>query len=460
MAFIPLRKIPGQSWPELPPAIVSPLWAMYLELERTQWLAPAEILEGQLAPVRALLAHCSQHVPYYQDILTKAGIRPAEIKTLADFRRIPPLQRRDYQDHFPRLQACTLPAGTFKTNQGSTSRTRGIPIEVWQTNLVNLWWLACYLRDLTWSGVDPRGSLASIRNFSMSGNRHEAAQHGITQPCWSPLLDPRMQTGPAHAMDIQQNPRRQLKWLIEVQPNYFLSTPSNVILLANLLEERGERIPSLRAIQVIAETLTEPAQQHIESVFGVPVKNLYSCMEAGYVASPCPDGHGLHIHAENVLVEVLNERDQPCRPGETGRVIMTALCNFLTPFIRYEILDLATVGPERCPCGRGLPLLTRIEGKMRPMLRLPDGRYKASHALVHHLFHLHVYHQHQIVQRSADHLIVRLIPNRQWTAASRAQVVQCVQEYFEAPIRVEIDVLDRLPLTAAGKLRDVVIEGA
>jgi phenylacetate-CoA ligase len=431
---------------------------MYLELERTQWLSPEEIIAGQLAQLRALLAHCRQHVPYYQDILHQARLKPADIQTLADLRHLPILQRRVYQEQFPSFQARSLPAGMVKTAQGRTSGTGGVPIEVWQTNRVNLWWLACYLRDLHWSQIDPRGSFASIRNLAMAGGNTQAALDGIAYRCWSPLLEPLLETGPAYAMDIQQDPRRQLQWLRQVQPHYLLSTPSNVVCLADLLQDSGERIPTLHAIQVIAETLSQDDQARIEAAFGVPVKNLYSCMEAGYVASPCPAGHGMHVHAENVLLEVLNDDDHPCAPGETGRVVLTVLNNYLTPFLRYEVFDLVTLGPERCPCGRGLPLLTQIHGKIRPLFYLPDGRRKASHMLVHHLFHLHVYHQHQIVQRAVDHLIVRLVPNRHWADDSAGRVVQCIQDFFEAPIRVDVELLDRLPLTAAGKLRDVIIE--
>src|ERR1019366_10797508 len=128
---------------------------------------------------------------------------------------------------------------------------------------------------------------------------------------------------------------------------------------------------------------TDEAKQAIEAAFGVPVKNLYSCAEAGYLASPCPSGSGLHVHAENVILEVLDEKNQPCKSGETGRVVMTVVHNFRTPFIRYDIGDEVTLGPERCPCGRGLPLLIRVHGKRRTMFRLPGNRLKHSSGLVH-----------------------------------------------------------------------------
>jgi phenylacetate-CoA ligase len=457
MGFFPLRQVPGLSWPEVPTGEVSQLWGLYLELERTQWLAPAEIVEGQLAQARALLGHCAAHVPYYRDTLRRAGLQPGAVRTLDDFRRVPLLSRRTYQEQFPSFQATGLPPGMARIGEGKTSGTGGVPISVWQTNLVALWYFACCLRDWHWSGMNPRGSLASIRNLGITAADPAQAAEGIVAPCWMGSLAPLLQTGPSYGLDIRQEPRRQLEWLFRVRPDYLLSTTSNLVFLAGLIRDGGQRLPGLRAIQSIAEALSEEARAAVEEAFGVPVKDLYSCTEAGYVASSCPEGHGLHVHAENVLVEVLDEQGRPCEPGETGRVVLTALHNYLTPFVRYEVLDRATVG-ARCPCGRGLPLLTRVDGKMRPMLRLPGGGHKASHQLVHELFHLDVYHQHQVVQRAPDHFVVRVVPNRLWAADSADRVVRCVRDFLEAPVRVDVEVLDRLETTAAGKLRDVVIE--
>ena len=94
----------------------------------------------------------------------------------------------------------------------------------------------------------------------------------------------------------------------------------------------------------------------------MPTKNVYSTTEAGYIASPCPMGHGLHVHCKNVIVEVLDSNNQPCQPGGTGRLVFTTLHNFLAPFVRYDILDDVTLAPGPCPCRRGLPLWTAGRG--------------------------------------------------------------------------------------------------
>ncbi|MBI1829885.1 MAG: phenylacetate--CoA ligase family protein [Planctomycetes bacterium] len=456
MGNVHVRSIPGSVWPAIPRGDVSQLWAIYLELERTQWLSPEEILAGQLAQIRTLLAHCAEHVPYYRDSIRRGGIDPAAIRSLDDFRCLPILQRRTYQELYPAFIAEALPAGSTRTTTMRTSGTSGMPIEVPQTNLVNLFWFAFHLRDLVWCGVDLRGSIAVIRGLG-GGADPQRALEGFKQPCWNVQIPQLIENGPAFVMDVHQDPRKQLAWLLRVQPDYLLSYPPNLEFLASLLAQSGQRLRRLKTILAIGETLTDEARAQIETAFGVPVKSTYSCVEAGYLASPCSDGHGLHVHGENVLIEILDDAGQPCRPGETGRVVLTTLLNFLTPFIRYEILDGAALGPERCSCGRGHLLLTHVLGKRRPQFHLPDGRRKDSGFLVRQLRKLGNYHQHQIIQHSVDHLTVRIIPKAEWRTENTAEIERWVRDYFEAPIRVEVEIVERLELTGAGKFRDVIV---
>src|SRR5579862_2729143 len=112
MLGLPLRSFVGQAWPPLSNADVSLLWSLHLTLEQTQWLEPAAIVDGQLTQLRSLLTHCEQHVPYYRDLFEKKGIRPEEVRSLQDFRRIPILTRSTYQQQFQRFQSTQLPPGT------------------------------------------------------------------------------------------------------------------------------------------------------------------------------------------------------------------------------------------------------------------------------------------------------------------------------------------------------------
>ena len=106
--------------------------------------------------------------------------------------------------------------------------------------------------------------------------------------------------------------------------------------------------------------------------WGVPLSDMYSGREVGYLALQCPQHDHYHVMSEGNFLEVLGDDGRPCQPGETGRVVVTTLHNYVMPLIRYEIGDFAEVG-EPCPCGRGLPVLTRILGRQQNMLTLPTG---------------------------------------------------------------------------------------
>jgi phenylacetate-CoA ligase len=455
MSFFHLRTLPGYDWPALADATLGQIWVAYLQLDRTQWLSPAEIEQGQLEQVRSLLAHCITDVPYYRGVLPLAGIVPGAIRTMADFRRIPRLPRRTYQEQFASFAATRLPAGTVATTTRNTAGSSGSPLVVLQTNVVHLWWFALYPRDLEWSGINPAGTLAAIRSTGQKGKVLERLIQGMSQSGWLNELGPLLVPGTAHLMDIQQDPRVQVQWLRRIAPEYLLSYPSSLEVLANLIRADGP-IRGLKAIQAISETLADEVRDSIESAFGGPVKNLYSCAEAGYLASPCPKGHGLHVHSENVLLEVLDAEGRPCKPGESGQVYLTNMNNLRCPFIRYELGDVATVGAEPCPCGRGLPLLASVQRKLSPLFHLPNGRSKSSIAVTRLLRKLGGHWQHQFVQQATDHVTVRLAINTEWTARHEQDLRDQVETFFEAPLRIDLEIHDRLPMPASGKFQSMI----
>jgi phenylacetate-CoA ligase len=126
--------------------------------------------------------------------------------------------------------------------------------------------------------------------------------------------------------------------------------------------------------------------------------------------------------------------------------------------LRYELDDEATLKAQRCPCGRGLPLLEPVHGKIRPMLRLPNGHLKSSTGLTMPLNFIGGFRQFQLIQKSADHLLVRLAFDNSWCGDYADRVRQLVHDFFEAPIRVDIEALDRLELPPSGKLQSVIVE--
>ncbi|MEZ6127966.1 MAG: hypothetical protein R3C59_04745 [Planctomycetaceae bacterium] len=267
-----------------------------------------------------------------------------------------------------------------------------------------------------------------------------------------------METGPGHFMDMAADAGQQLEWLAKVNPDCLLSFPSNVEYLARLARDRNIRLPNLKTVQTIGGMLDSDMRAVIESTFDVPVFDTYSCCEAGYLASPCPGGHGYHVHAENVIVEVLNDANEHCSAGEIGRIVLTTLHNFATPFIRYDIHGEATVGAAACPCGRGLPLLTAIHGRRRPMFQLLNGTTKSSSQAAKIAREVGGFLQFQIAQTALDQVAVRVVPDGSWTSRTEGTMRRELGDYFGPEVTINVQCMERIPSPARGKLQSTVIE--
>jgi phenylacetate-CoA ligase len=436
------------------------VFAAYQELDRAQWRDPAQIERHQLAALDTLLAHCARHVPYYQRLLGELGLYPRrDPLSWEEFRRLPILTRQEYQTHVQEIRARVLPEGMVAGEPILTSGTTGVPLRIAPTNRTAFWWHAHYLRDLEWAGLDPRGRLAVIRVFAKKPEELPALLAGVSRPYRNKILRGLCESGPLFAMDIRQDPRRQLAWLREVRPHYLISPASNLEFLAGLVAESGHPLENLCAVQIYGEAMSPRTRARIEAGLGVPVKNLYSSTEAGYMASGCPQGDGLHQHAENFIAEVLDPENRPCQPGQTGRLVITTLHNYLGPFIRYDIGDDVTLGDGPCPCGRGLPLWKHVDGgKWRPLLRLPDGRRKSSMGLVSEVHGLEGIHQFQIVQPAIDRIIVRIAPAQGWGPDSATRLAAIVRAHTEGLLDVEVEERAYLERPAGGKFRPVLVE--
>lgn len=460
MSFFQLNSdpAPGTAWPSLRYPIHAQIWMAYLDLCRTQWLAPEEIERIQQQRIRELVQHCMQQVPYYQKMYREAGIRADDIQSPEDFRNVPLLPRRIYQENLPQMQAEQLPPGHVATNSHTTSGSSGTPTRVFQTNVVNVWWFAFVLRDMEWCGIDPTGSLVALRSTGAKGDELAPAMRGERREVWMKSLQPLIRQGPAHLMDITQDPRVQFEFLIEANPDYLVSYPANLEVLAEMMRGR-EKLSNLKVIQAISDTLHDDVRQRIEESFGVAVKNDYSSMEMGYIASPCPEADQLHLHAENVYLEVLDENHQPCSADETGDAYVTSLHNFRAPFVRYELGDKVTMADKPCSCGRGLPVIQKVHGKDSPMFYMPDGSRRSTTRLAFLLRKKAGPHwQHQVAQKSPNRIVVRIVPAPNWNGEHTTKAKEVVAAFFENAMRVDVELHERLETPKSGKFQNMVIE--
>lgn len=453
--------MPGVVWPALPGGPGAALLAILFQLGQTEWWPRARIEHAQRRQLAALLAHARAEVPFYRDRLPPALPDPSDGRAWEDaWRAIPVLTRAEIQaaDSSEAMLAAALPPGHGEYREIFTSGSTGRPVRAVRSQLWELVWSAFTLRDHLWHRRDLTGTMAVIRE---SGAGKAAWPDGDAQQGWGFSSAGLFETGRLVSLNVTTPVARQAEWLARQDPDYLLSHPSILARLAVATREAGLRLPRLRQVIAIAETLRPEHRDAIEAAWGVKVIDVYSTREAGYLALQCPDHPHYHVQSEGLRVEVVDEAGRPCAPGQTGRVLVTPLHNLAMPLIRYDIGDAAELGPP-CPCGRGLPVLTRILGRRQNMLRLPGGGRRwpllSSGDIAGLVAAAPALRQYRIVQKGLDHLHVMLALARPATAAEEAAVGAWARAKFGAGFRVTVEGLDELPLSAAGKSEDFVCE--
>ncbi len=447
---IPSTARKGIVWPALPAPEDAALLALMYQFEQCEWWHPETLLAMQLRQLELVLAHAARTVPFYQQRLRAvAKLRPGGL-TMETWRRLPLLRRHEIQEAGPVLVSRRLPKGHGPANDVSTSGSTGRPITVKSTQITKLFFIAARHRYHLWHERDFSGTLASIR--IPSGHIAMAVAEG-RRGRWVYGYP----SGPALHFDVTKPVSEQFAWLEEQNPDYLFTYPSNLAALLRHSEETGVRPPRLRQVMTGSEALDPAVRAACTRVWGIPVTDSYAAMEVGMIALQCPEHSHYHVQAESALVEILGPDGAPCRPGETGRVVVTDLHNFATPLIRYEIGDYAEAGGP-CPCGRGLPVLNRILGRTRNMLTLPSGdkMWPAfSKALRQALPQLR---QAQLVQRTRDEIEVRLVVARRLTPMEEDRARAALGKALSDAFTYRFAYVDEIPRSPGGKFEEVKSE--
>lgn len=426
--------VPCVVWPAVGSDASAHLQSLLFQLEHSQWLTEAEICSRQLFQLKQLVRHAQETAPCYGELMS--GLDVASLDWTV-FRSLPVLSRKELQGSFERLKSTAVPPSHGAIVAGQSSGSTGMPVRFLQTAATQLFWNALTLREHFWHERNFSGKLAAIRIKVEEGRLAD----------WGPPVSLLFLTGPGAALNVRTDVEEQLEWLQRENPDYLITHASNLAVLAELTLRRGVRLPNLRQVRSYSEALRPDLRELVRAAWGVEVADIYSCEEAGHIALQCPGHEHYHVQSENLVVEVLDEDGRPCRPGETGRVVLTTLHNFAMPLIRYEIGDYAEVG-EPCSCGRGLPVLKRIHGRRRNMIALPDGRRHWPSFPAEMWREVAPVEQFRLVQRTPEEIEACYVMARELTQEEKARLEAALASRFGYPFRIawkRSDALDRGP---------------
>lgn len=430
------------------------LRGLHQTLEQTQW-QPAEktraLQENHLA---MLVAHAYRTTPWYRDAWTAAGIDVNRFDPQRDWRRLPLLRRQDIQRGKQAFHSSDPPAEHGESHVLGTGGSTGEPVRVLASDWTQFWFMVLTLREHLWHGRDFSQTLGVIRYSSDSS---WDPPEGQTTGQWGPATSIIGPTGPAAVVNVLADTDAQLDWLRRRSPGYLLTYPSVLHALAQRMLDRGLTCPSLLQARSMGEVLEPSVRAICREAWGIDIADVYSSEEVGCIAIQCPTGEHYHVQSENVYVEVLDDDDQPCGPGEVGRVVVTALHNYVMPLIRYELGDYAEVG-EACKCGRTLPVINRVMGRQRNMFILPSGgKLWPSFVAAEGDMPLPP-RQFQAVQRAIDQVEIRLVVDAPFSQAQQDQLIEQFRRGMGDEFRYSVVYMDRIPRSPRGKYEDFLCE--
>ena len=454
---IPKSAMRGITWPAIPDMTGNILLALLFQLEQSQWWPPERLRDAQFRQANSLLDHAFASVPYYTKRLTEAGYSPDTPLNEETWLNVPLLQREDIQQAGNELHSRALPKGHGKTHKITTSGSTGKPVELLNTGLTSIFWNLITVHDFFWRRCDLSLKLAAIRYDRTGGAPYP---NGAALPNWGSGFASAVPTGPANFLSIETPIAQQAEWLARQDAEYLITHPTNLETLIRHCTDAEIKFPKLREV----ETLSELGPPHLRALcreqLNVPLVDMYTTQEVGYLALQCSEHAHYHEQSENVILEILDESGRPCAPGETGRVVVTSLNNFATPVIRYDIGDFAQVGAP-CDCGRGLPVITKIFGRQRNMIKLPDG---TSHWPLLGWIHtesetrtaqeIAPIKQFQFVQKTRQDIEVKLVVGRPLSADEVERLKRLIISKLGYAFDLQFSYHDNIPRSASGKYED------
>jgi len=421
--------------------------ALQFQFSQTEKFSPNQISQLQFANLQMLVQHCTENVPYYKQRSY------SKIKTWSDWHQLPLLGREDLQQHEESLHAdIDMSSREGKTYIKRSSGSTGRPVKVLTNDRAQLLWQAATLRDHLWHKRDFSQKLAVIKYID--DNKSEPP--GKVSRYWGPSSALLFSTGPAVTISSSTDISKQYEWLREQKPGYLLTYPS----ILNALSERNLRADNaiaLLGITTIGENISPETRHMAERSFGGRVCDIYSCQEIGYIALQCPQHNHYHLQAETCFVEVLDDNNQVCRPGEMGRVVVTHLHNYSMPLVRYEIGDYAIAGGS-CDCGINLPVVERIIGRTRNLVSYPNGKRNWPSYNPMKLMELLPNVQFQLIQKSLDTLLLRIGTNKPIDDEVFLQVKTIINEAMGYPFNIQLEQLQIIPRSKSGKYEEFLSE--
>lgn len=379
-------------------------------LRDSQWWSRERLEAYQLERLRDTVAYAQENVPYYRDAFARARVSVEDLRTLADIRRFPTIDKETVLENYDRLLSPRLEGQQLMPYCTGGTTGSGVILlfeeRFRQREQAFVWRL--------WNEVGYSGRMfAAIL-------QHRECPPDLNDGLW--YLD-RVSNAivlSAHRLGAD-TVGRYLEALDSHRPRVLIAYPSLAWLLVNYARESGREQFPLDLVLCGSETLYDFQRAALESFFEAPVRIHYGHVESCALFGYCRHSNLYHVQMEYGLTEILRDDDTEAEAGEVGEVVATGFDNYAMPLIRFRTRDFAEVSKRSCACGRAFPMVERIQGRDSDFLRTPTGQVHSPTIIEVIMDRLLIegyagFSDLQIWQEKLDEVVVRWVPGARYKA--------------------------------------------
>lgn len=316
-----------------------------------------EIRKMQNEKIVKQVRHVYDHVPYYRAKMDEKGVKPEDIQSVDDIKKLPFLSKEDLREAYP-YGLVAVPLSDCVRIQ-STSGTTGKRVVAFYTQHdINLW-DECCARAIVAAGGTKDDVVHVCYGYGLftggpglNGGSHMLGS--LTLP---------MSSG---------NTERQIQFMTDLGSTILCCTPSYAAYLAESIHERGviDKI-KLKAGIFGAEAWTEEMRRDIEKSLYIKAYDIYGLTEISGpgVSFECSEQTGMHINEDHFYAEIIDPDTGEVLPeGSKGELVFTCLDKEAFPLLRYRTRDICVLSRKKCSCGRTHVKMSKPMGRSDDMM--------------------------------------------------------------------------------------------
>jgi phenylacetate-CoA ligase len=404
---------------------------------KNQYLNPKKLKTFQEKRLKYIVDFAYRNSAFYKQKFKEAHITPHDIRTLDDIARIPLVTKEEIKEVFP---AGILTPGFSEHNceVRTTSGSSGSVFTVLIDPEAQDYAAAVAFRDSLALGVRPWHKFYILYHDPVELEKSSKK---------SLLYKVKGVPGVLPEEELVDRAR-------EYNPHFMGGHPSAFVAMAKVMEQKGIEDVNPHIIFLGGELVYPEYRKYIERIFRCQIFSKYGAYETYSIAWECKH-HRMHIDADSVLVEFIEE-GEPVSPGERGEIVVTNLWNKAMPFIRYRIGDIGVPSDEACACGRTLPTMEGLEGRVDDFIILPSGRAVPPTRLIPPFFMTPHIEEFKMIQDIKTHIKILIVPRGRLPEDEERDLLQKVRDILAEPVDIDVEFTDVIEKTGIGKFKAVM----